>query len=190
MFRCLDIVGMRKALFILGDLSDADIEWLAENAQRRDLREASVLVEQGRHSADVFIVLEGRFSVRIDGNTGAEINSLLPGEFVGELSFLDSRPASATVVASTPSVVAAIPRSVLSEKLERDLAFAARFYRALGVFLAHRLRRLTVKKESQGIGNPSRENDEVDDELDPELLESVALAAKRFDWIKSRLGHD
>ena len=181
---------MRKALFILGDLSDADIEWLAENAQRRDLREASVLVEQGRHCAEVFIVLEGRFSVRIDGDAGPEINSLLPGEFVGELSFLDSRPASATVVASIPSVVAAIPRSVLSEKLERDPVFAARFYRALGVFLAHRLRRLTVKAESQGVGNPSHDNEELDDELDPELLESVSLAAKRFDWIKSRLGHD
>jgi CRP-like cAMP-binding protein len=190
MFRCLEVVGMRKALFILGDLSDTDIEWLAENAQRRELREGFALVEQGLQSAEVFIVLEGRFSVRIGGNADAEINSLFPGEFVGELSFLDSRPASATVVASSPSVVAAIPRRVLSEKLERDPAFAARFYRALGVFLAHRLRRLTVKTSSQGVGDSLRENGELDDELDPELLESVALAAKRFDWIKSRLEHD
>lgn len=174
---------MRKALFILGDLNDSDIEWLADNGQKRELPDGSVLIEEGQFAADVFILLDGRLSVRVDGSGGKEINSLLPGEFIGELSFLDSRPASATVLAATRSFVAAIPRDVLSAKLKDDTGFAARFYRALGVFLAHRLRLQTARNRG---GDPLSADVEIEDELDPELLESVALAAKRFEWIRDR----
>lgn len=175
---------MRKALFILGVLDDSDIDWLAEIAQRRELEASDELVREGMHIPNVFILLDGRLSVRTDD--GEEINSLLPGEFIGELSFLDSRPASATVVAATRCVVAAIARDALSAKLVRDTAFAARFYRALGVFLAHRLRRQTVRR-ALGEGADRLDTEvETEDEIDPELLESVSLAAKRFEWIQGR----
>ena len=177
---------MRKALFILGDLSDSDIDWLAAAGAKREVAEGAVLVQEGKRLSEVYILLDGRLSVRLAGRRDEELNVLLPGEFIGELSFLDSRPPSATVVAATRATVAAIPRDQLSTKLEQDTAFAARFYRALGIFLAHRLRRLTVRS------TPSREPDDensgmdADDEIDPELLDSVNLAAKRFEWIQSR----
>ena len=68
-----------------------------------------------------------------------------------------------------------------------DSAFAARFYRALGVFLASRLRK-TQQRLGYG-GDTSILDDDVqhEDELDPELLDSVALAGARFKWILERL---
>jgi hypothetical protein len=84
------------------------------------------------------------------------------------------------------STVLSIPRGRLTAKLEEDAAFAARFYRALGVFLASRLR-----KSQQRLGYESNRilDDEIEheDELDPELLDNVALAGARFDWMLKRL---
>ncbi len=180
---------MRKALFILGDLDDSDLDWLVAVARKQELSEGSVLVREGVSSDHVYILLDGRLSVQVDAREHKEINVLHAGEFIGELSFLDSRPPSATVVAAVDSTVAAISRSELSGKLERDPAFAARFYRALGVFLAHRLRRQTARVVAPG--NPDTLSDDVtmEDEIDPELLESVALAATRFEWFQKRIGN-
>lgn len=172
---------MRKALFILGDLSDGDMDWLAAAGRKRELAEGAVLIHEGQASTEVYILLDGRLSVRV-GTGGTEVNVLYPGEFIGELSFLDSRPPSATVAAAVRSMVAAISRDSLRAKLERDTAFAARFYRALGIFLAHRLRRLTVKSSGPG------DSESLEDEIDPELLDSVSLAANRFEWLQSRFG--
>jgi len=178
---------MRKALFILGDLADEDLDWLVAAAKRQKLAEGDVLVREGVYSDSVYILLDGALSVRIAARDYAEINVLHAGEFIGELSFLDSRPPSATVVAARDSTVAAIPRAELKSKLERDTAFAARFYRALGVFLAHRLRFQTARAAG-GSGAPSL-NDDVDaeGEIDPELLDSVSLAATRFEWFQQRV---
>ncbi|MCH7924295.1 MAG: cyclic nucleotide-binding protein, partial [Planctomycetes bacterium] len=92
------------------------------------------------------------------------------------------------VIPWTNSVVDAISRDKLETKLRDDTAFAARFYRALGVFLAHRLRRMTLQgaKERDSGAHPADET--TDDELDPQLLESISLAGKRFEWFQSRFG--
>ena len=111
---------------------------------------------------------------------------MLPGEFIGELSFLDSRPPSATVIASTNSVVVAIPRHMLETKLRDDTAFAARFYRALGVFLAHRLRRMTPQGTEVRDSGAHPVDETAEDEIDPQLLESISLAGKRFEWFQGR----
>ena len=49
-------------------------------------------------------------------------------------------------------MVLAIPRTSLSERL-MDPCFAARFYRSLAVFLAHRMRN-TVARLGYGRGSP------------------------------------
>ena len=178
---------MRKALFILGDLSDSDLDWLVAVATREELPRGSVLVREGRPAEHVYVLLDGRLSVRVEEPRAEEINVLHPGEFIGELSFLDSRPPSATVVAAVDSIVAAIPRDELSGKLQRDAAFAARFYRALGVFLAHRLRRQTARRAAPGNQDSLSDEVSAEDEIDPELLDSVALAATRFEWFQKRI---
>lgn len=178
---------MRKALYILGDLSDSDLDWLVAAARKEELPEGSVLVRMGVPADKVYILLDGRLSVRVDPQKNQEINVLHPGEFIGELSFLDSRPPSATVVAAIDSTVAAISRSDLSGKLERDTAFAARFYRALGIFLAHRLRQQTDRLAVPGDLDPLGDGVSTEDEIDPELLASVTLAAARFEWFQRRI---
>src|SRR5262245_43133377 len=110
---------MRKVLFIFGDLADSDIEWLAASGERKIFRAGSTLIQESTQIGAVFIVLEGQLSVLVESRRNQKIATLQKGEVVGELSFLDARPASATVVAATDAVVLAVARDKLRTKLER-----------------------------------------------------------------------
>jgi len=67
-----------------------------------------------------------------------------------------------------------------------DASFAARFYRAVAVFLADRLRN-TVARLGYGAGQDLDENAEYAGELDFGVLDNVHLAGARFDRMLKRL---
>jgi bacteriocin-type transport-associated protein len=177
---------MRKVLFILSELADSDLDWMVCNGTKRNCAGGSVLIEEGRPIEELFVVLDGQLSVAIAAADNKEIARLGSGEILGELSFLDSRPPTATVTAVEECSVLAIPRSLLSAKLEQDSGFAARFYRALGVFLAARLRQ-SQQRLGYESGRHLDDDVEHEDEIDPELLDGLALAGARFDWMLRRL---
>lgn len=134
----LDWNRMREFRHILDHLSDEDIEWLIESGTCRAVSADDVVVRQGSVVEHVMFVMDGRFCVKnADDRLLAEIG---PGDVVGEVSFLDSDPASATVRALERGRLFLVEKSRLAEKAKEDLFFAARFYRALGQFLARRLR--------------------------------------------------
>ena len=81
---------MRKALFILGQLSDGDVEWLAQHGERRRLADGETIVREGHALEALFITLDGRLRVTIGG--GEEVAQLGAGEVVGEIAFVDSAP--------------------------------------------------------------------------------------------------
>jgi len=177
---------MRKVLFILSELADADLDWMLENGTRQTFQDGTVLIREGQAIDVLYVVLDGHLSVTLAALDGKEIATLRSGEILGELSFLDSRPPSASVIARDEVTVLTIQRMLLSAQLERDSAFAARFYRALGIFLSSRLRK-TQQRLGYGGEGILDEDVEHEDELDPDLLDQVALAGARFDWMLKRL---
>jgi len=171
---------MRKALYFLGILNDSDIDWLMAAGSRREVAAGSRLIEEGRRIDSVFLVIDGAFSVRTAALGNREVARLMSGEVMGEMSFVDQAPPSATVQALEPSFVLDIPRRRLNTKLAEDLGFAARFYRALSMFLAARLR-------ATNHALTGRATTEIEDEMDFDTLDNVSMAGARFDWIQRRL---
>ena len=177
---------MRKVLFILGQLSDGDVEWFSRAGVRRKLREGEVLVEQGRRIDALYIVLDGRLSVSLAGH--GEIARRASGEIIGEMSLVDARPPAATVAALEDAVVLAVPQAALEAKAAADPAFAARFYRALATFLSDRMRG-TLLRLGYGDDREPDEGTAPEDELDDNVLDNVSLAGARFDrMLKQLLG--
>jgi CRP/FNR family cyclic AMP-dependent transcriptional regulator len=168
---------MRNGLYILGQLSDEDIEWLIKNGRRRDLAPDTVLIEEGVPGDALYIVLDGSLSVSLAALGGKEIGQRMAGEILGEMSFVDALPPSATVSSAGRAVVYAIERSRLRARLEQDTGFAARFYRALAMFLSDRLR------HAQDLLNPGGSGSVERDELDFNVLDNVHLAGARFSRI-------
>lgn len=168
---------MRKALYFLGILNDSDIDWLVSAGMRRDVAAGVNIIDEGRPLDSLFLVIHGAFSVRVAALGGKQVARLMAGEVMGEMSFVDSAPPSATVQALETSMVLAIPCRRLNQRLADDLGFAGRFYRALAMFLADRLRTTT-------IGGAVTERQ---DDLDPEAMDNIGMAGARFDWIQKRL---
>ena len=175
---------MRKALYILGILDDTDATWLVSNGSTRHLHAGSVLIQQGVPEDSVFILIDGQLLVH---SGGVEIAKLLAGEIVGEISFVDLRPPSASVTALVDSRALAIDKAALRTKLQKDQGFASRFYLSLATFLAERLRVAAALLSRGQEGSDSGYREDLG-ELPADMLEHIALASTRFDMIIKRLG--
>jgi CRP/FNR family transcriptional regulator, cyclic AMP receptor protein len=176
---------MRKVLFLFGQLNDDDVEWMITTGRRQPVPRGDALIRQGVPVDALFILLEGRLSVLL-GRQEKEIARLNAGEIVGEMSFVDARPPSATVRGLEDAIVFSIPKAVLQRKLDRDTGFAARFYRALAIYLSTTVRE---RHRMLGVGGDV-DLDEVQDdadELDPNVLDGVYLAGERFDRMVKRV---
>ena len=176
---------MRKVLYIFGLLADADIEWMARAGVARTVERREPIIEEGKPHDSLILLLDGEFVVSSKGV--GEIARLGAGEIVGEMSFVDPAASSATVAASAPARALFIDKQLLADRLEADVAFGARFYRALAIFLADRLRRMDRR-----VGYDEAESLEGDamleDELNLDVLDSVSLAGDRFHRLLRLLG--
>lgn len=179
---------MRKVLYILGQLTDREVEWLAANGTRRTIPGGQTIITMGQPLASLFFLLSGELSVTVDGI--GEIARLKTGEIVGEMSLIDASPPSATVTAISESKVLDISKRKLNEKMATDLEFAAHFYKAIATFLSDRLRK-TVKRLGYGEAVTMDDDALQPDELDENILDNVFLAGGRFDrMLKTLIGDE
>jgi CRP-like cAMP-binding protein len=173
---------MRKAIQMFGLLDDVDIEWMAKVGSSRYVNRGTTLIQQGKQIDSLYILLEGNLSVTTGYPEPREIASLLAGEILGEISFVDSRPPVASVLAVQDAHVLELPRQAIYSRLEKDLGFAARFYRAIASFLADRLY-VTVGR----FGYGSAQQDVDVDELSDASMDQVSLGALRFDGLMKKV---
>jgi CRP/FNR family cyclic AMP-dependent transcriptional regulator len=171
---------MRKVLYIFGLLTDADVEWMAQTGVRRWVEPGEPLIHEGRPVDAVILVLEGELSVSVHGI--GEVASLGVGEIVGEMSYVDAAPPSATVSAKVRTRALFIDKRTLTAKLESDVAFGFRFYRALAVFLADRLRGAD-RRLAYGEAQSLRGEAILEDELDLSILDNLSMAGERFNGL-------
>ncbi|MCW3098277.1 MAG: hypothetical protein JWL77_3895 [Chthonomonadaceae bacterium] len=131
---------MQEALKLLAELTEEDISWMLEQGREQQVIANTRIIQEGEKPVALFIVLEGLVGIEIDALDTLLIAYRGPGELLGEISFLDSQPASATVKAVENSLLLAIPYAQLDAKLAVDTGFAARFYRACALITSRRLR--------------------------------------------------
>jgi CRP-like cAMP-binding protein len=183
---------MNRVVYFLGEMSSDDISWFISVGHKNELPEGASLITQGRHIKALYILITGELSVVVEKEGGAEIEiaHLSAGDIVGELSFLDHRPPAATVRAATDNVtILAIPRYMLEEKLQSDLAFASRFFRGVGILLSSRLR-----KTVSNLGYP--ESPEVTEEEEKRIQRDLvpdefrrSVAEGWFDFMLQKIAH-
>ncbi len=178
---------MRKVLYILGQLTDREVEWLAANGTRRTVAQGQKVITTGKSLESIFFILAGEMSVTVDGI--GEIARLKSGEIIGEMSMIDASPPSATVTALVESKVLDISKQTLNRKISSDLEFAAHFYKAIATFLSDRLRK-TIKHLGYGESVALDEDSLQPDELDENVLDNVFLAGGRFDRMLKKLMGD
>jgi CRP-like cAMP-binding protein len=173
---------MRKALYFLGVLSDTDIEWIIRNGTRARVPAGAELIHQGKPTDSLYFVLDGEFEVFTA--KAPHLATLKAGEVMGEISFVDSRPPTASVKATKESLVGMVPRALLTARLKEDMGFSSRLYRAIAMFMADRLR-TTVGNFGTGATELDEDFEDVD-EVPPHLMDNISMAGARFSEMQRR----
>ena len=75
--------------------SRKELQHIARAGDEITMTAGTVVVDQGQHGREAFVVLEGSVTVR---RNGRKVTTLGPGAVVGELSLLDHGPRTATAV--------------------------------------------------------------------------------------------
>jgi CRP/FNR family transcriptional regulator, cyclic AMP receptor protein len=167
---------MRKVLYIMGELNDEDVAWMVRAGRRLTLAKGQIIIHEGVEVADLFIVLDGAVEAEVAGI--GSVARLAAGEIIGEMSFVDKAPPSATVRAGETTTVFALDKRTMASRLATNTGFAARFYRALAIYLADRLRSTTQRIKTVGRLTP---NEIQTDELDETVLDQINMAGLRFE---------
>jgi bacteriocin-type transport-associated protein len=197
---------------IFGELSDSDVDWMLGAGRLTEIGTDRVLIRAGEQIEDLYIVLQGTFSVFIkeekanrlfnifaalesesdtDTSLGREILHLDRGEIIGEAIALDNPISTATVRALENSILLRIPQQQLLLKLQQDVGAAARFYRVEAMLLSSRLQglisRLGYGRSRYQPGESLDLAADYEDELDLDTMDNLTLGGARFDWMLKRL---
>lgn len=190
------IPALRKVLSMFAIFEDTDLSWFLSVGKKQKCDAGTVLVREKEPVEAVYILIEGELEVSIhipvQGiKTKKVLTSLMSGEIIGEISFVDAGSASATVTCLRRTLVLALPCATLATHMQANIGFAARFYQAIAVVLGNRIRDRLMQ---HGYGRSAFEQGqsletemEYADELDLEMLEQTAIAGSRFDWFMQQV---
>ncbi|MGC1450997.1 MAG: cyclic nucleotide-binding domain-containing protein [Candidatus Sulfotelmatobacter sp.] len=121
-------------------LTSNDWALIADKAARLQFKAGDSIVQKGKRTHGVYLVLKGTAAVQIPvKGTTLGIN---PGEVCGEISFLDELPATANVVAREAVEAYYLDRPTLQSMFELYPHLGSRFYRSLASILSRRLREM------------------------------------------------
>jgi len=113
--------------------SKRELALVAGIADELDLPAGKVLTREGAAGREFFVLLKGSAEVR----TGDRKRAVLgPGEFLGEIALVSSRPRTATVTAATPVHVLVIVDKEFRALLQRVPSIQVKVLEALADRLA------------------------------------------------------
>jgi extracellular factor (EF) 3-hydroxypalmitic acid methyl ester biosynthesis protein len=126
-------------------LTRDDEQLLLEKSTCVTYRSGEQILEEGSRRQGIFIVRSGIVGIEVAHlGRGVAIRQLGPGAVFGEMSFLESAAASASVVAREDVTLDIIEGPYVHSLLASVPGLAARFYQSLAVMLAQRLRENTA----------------------------------------------
>ena len=122
-------------------LEPAEENALLAAAPVKTFEPGEVVLEQGVRLRAIFVIDQG--AVRIErgrGKAETVLAVLGPGQFFGEMSFIDGAPTSARVIANVPTTLRMIDIGTLDNLTNVDPTFGARLYQSIAAIVVERLR--------------------------------------------------
>ncbi|MBA4261483.1 MAG: hypothetical protein C0443_05540 [Comamonadaceae bacterium] len=137
----LDLIR-RVPLF--STLTQVQAESVADAVVKRRYKRGEVIVEQGKKSNFLAIVLTGRARVVTADARGREVilATMQPGDYVGEMSLIDNQPHSATVRAEVQTDVLILGRPEFARCLPENTSMAYAVMKGLVQRLRHADRKI------------------------------------------------
>ena len=134
---------------LFSTLTAAQAETVASAVIKRRYKRGEAIVEQGKQSNALAIILNGRARVVTTDAKGREVilAILHPGDYMGEMSLIDNEPHSATVRTEVQTDVLVVGRPEFARCLPENSSMACALMRGL----VQRLRQADRKIESLAL---------------------------------------
>ena len=136
------------------------IEWVVSNATVVSAKQSLTLISEGEYSKEFYILRHGNLFVTTSRRSEDDVllAKLSEGALVGEMSFLESRPPVATVVAEAGSEILAVNKDTLSSAIKNDSSLGRALYHLLAQKLSQQIQQQNamVHKFSGNVVEPLR----------------------------------
>jgi CRP-like cAMP-binding protein len=139
----LSNLDLLRRVPVFSELTAFQMAQLANAVTKRRVKRGEQIVEQGKRSGELFIILAGRARVLLADRRGREVilDVLGPGDYIGEISLIDGKSHSATVEAEVQCDLLVLGQVEFNNCLEQNHAMA----QAVILGLASRLRKADEK---------------------------------------------
>lgn len=134
----------------LNTLKKADARRLLNRGIWVDGTPGTVLTTQHQPVTHIAYLVEGEVDILVDGQ---KVGCCLPGNFVGEMSVLGNRPASATAIVSAASRYWLIPARDLVDLQENDPDTAAAFHSGIARDLRNKIISSNASARAKNTGS-------------------------------------
>ena len=132
-------------------LEPAEEDALLAAAAVKAYEPGEIVLSQNVALRAIFVVDEGAVRIERGQGTAEAILAVLgPGQFFGEMSFIDGAPTSARVIANVPTTLRMIDIGTLNNLTDVDPTFEARLYRSIAAIVVERLRTTSADLSLRG----------------------------------------
>lgn len=120
------------AIWLFSTCSATQLRAIRRAADLVDVPQDQTLCTEGTEGSEFSLIVEGTAAVRRRGRTVARLG---PGQYFGELSLLDHRPRSASVVSTSPMRLLVLSQDRFEALLQRTPAMAIKLMAAMAARL-------------------------------------------------------
>ena len=140
-----------KNVPLFEELGNDEVHALAEVSMVRHVPEDAIILLAEEEGDTLFVIVDGRVKVTVLSEDGREVilSILKDGDIFGEMSLLDGKPRSASVIATDDTELIILRRTDFLSRLERYPQMASKMLSTL----ATRLRRTNRQVESLALLN-------------------------------------
>lgn len=119
-------------IWLFSTCSATQLRAIHRAAELVEVAKDQILCSEGSEGSEFSLIVEGTAVVRRRGRTVARLG---PGQYFGELSLLDHRPRSASVVSTSPMRLLVLSQDRFEALLQRTPAMATKLMAAMAARL-------------------------------------------------------
>jgi CRP/FNR family transcriptional regulator, cyclic AMP receptor protein len=121
-------VDLLRNVPLFSACSTKELRRIGAIADELKFREGKILTRQGGPGREMFILLDG--TVKVERN-GVQVNTLGPGDFLGEGALVLGKPRNATITATSPLRALVISDVNFKQLLTVDLSISTKVHETL-----------------------------------------------------------
>jgi len=131
-------------MILFKDFSEKELALIQQNIVNLSFNKNEIVFKEGDQTRDLYFLTKGKMTVYIylpESDIQKRLFAYAPGTVVGEMSFLDGDPRSASVWASERSEIMCLPIKNFQRLSQKEPELTAKFMKNLALEISGRLRR-------------------------------------------------